>query len=413
MSFNASFHVERHTARLEKAPRASRACRLCHTRKVRCDVSPTKPQCSNCQRDGQVCEQKTRQRRTHAAKAKQSCWQAEVQNPSVNNAANTSSGRESGAGDNTTHRAVSRAQNVESELPRALDAEQSNKNVEAGPPGASRGGGEAPQLFPPGAQGSAEENTDQPLGPSPSAGTVTSVSSGYDSGYMERSAYIAPDKFHGEDGSEINYIVQGPSETTHQMAKLQKVFEIPPRAIRESLFENFWTHCYAWDPIVDKSQISGVPLDRLSPLLLQSVFLAGSRMLSPSRPHAFASPQDYYTRAKTLFWLDYEKDPMTLLIAASLMHWWNPHGPEKVSTNTSSFWCRVAVSLAQQMGLHSDKKSVPDESLRRRLWWSIVVSGLYLTRENKDSLRSGSRLVIVSSASHTAVHRPFVWTTVM
>ncbi|EXJ72512.1 uncharacterized protein A1O5_05017 [Cladophialophora psammophila CBS 110553] len=217
-----------------------------------------------------------------------------------------------------------------------------------------------------------EEYTDQPLGPSPSAVSASSVSSIYDSGYMERSAYIAPDKFRGEDGSEISYIVPLPSEITQQIAKLQNAFEIPPRAIRESLFENFWTHCYSWDPIVDRSQVMSMDPEKISPLLLQSIFLAGSRMLSPSQPHVFASPQDYYTRAKTLFWLDYEKDPMNLLIATSLMHWWNPHGPERVSTNTSSFWCRITVSLAQQMGLHSNKKSVPNESLRRRLWWSIV-----------------------------------------
>jgi hypothetical protein len=191
---------------------------------------------------------------------------------------------------------------------------------------------------------------------------------------MQRSAYIAPDDFRAEDGSEINYVVPFPSEVTQQIATLQDAFKLPPRAVRDSLFENFWTYCYAWDPIIDPSHVMGRDPDKLSPLLLQTIFLAGSRMASPSQPRIFASSQDYYTRAKTLFWLDYEKDPMNLLIASSLMHWWNPHGPERVSTNTSSFWCRITVSLAQQMGLHSSAKAVPNESLRRRLWWSIVVS---------------------------------------
>ncbi|KEF52479.1 uncharacterized protein A1O9_11321 [Exophiala aquamarina CBS 119918] len=216
------------------------------------------------------------------------------------------------------------------------------------------------------------EDNNPPPGPSPSAGSVFSVSSSYDGGYMERSMYIAPDKFRGEDGSDINYTIPAHSEANQKLANLQRAFEMPPRAVRESLFENFWTRCYFWDPIVDRSQVMEIAPDKVSPLLLQSIFLAGSRMLSPSQPHNYASAQDYYTRAKTLFWLDCEKDPLTLLVAASLMHWWNPHGPERVSTNTSSFWCRITVSLAQQMGIHRLKKPVPNESLRRRLWWSIV-----------------------------------------
>ena len=190
---------------------------------------------------------------------------------------------------------------------------------------------------------------------------------------MERSVYIAPDKFRKEDGSAIKYHTPLPSEATRKLADLQKAFEMPPRAIRESLFENFWKYCYAWDPIVDRSQLESLGWEKTSPLLLQSIFLAGSRMLPPLQTHAYASSQDYYVRAKTLFWLDCEQDPLNLLIAASLMHWWNPHGPERVSTNTSSFWCRITVSLAQQMGLHRLQKPVPNESLRRRLWWSIVV----------------------------------------
>ncbi|OQV06980.1 hypothetical protein CLAIMM_11476 [Cladophialophora immunda] len=152
---------------------------------------------------------------------------------------------------------------------------------------------------------------------------------------------MAPDNFRAEDGLEIDYVVPPPPDATEQIATLQNAFKFPPRAIRDSLFENFWTYCYAWDPIVDRSQVIGVELDKISPLLLQTIFLAGSQMISPSQPRTFASPQEYYTRAKTLFWLDYEKDPVDRLIASSLMHWWNPHGPERVSTNTSSFWCRI------------------------------------------------------------------------
>lgn len=70
MPFDMSIHVERHTSRLERAPRTGRACGLCHTRKVKCDIGPTKPQCSNCQRDGHMCELRPQQRKSHAHRVK-------------------------------------------------------------------------------------------------------------------------------------------------------------------------------------------------------------------------------------------------------------------------------------------------------------------------------------------------------
>lgn len=342
-----NFHIERHTAGFEKAPRASRACELCHSRKVKCDVSATKPRCTNCQHDDQVCKPRMRKRRTHPYQTK----------PSPRH--------------NTGQHDAAKAADASNRIPGTNLHSTHNTAAASIDPGLFLQK-EASQVFQP----SIQDDTQQEPNPSPLSTSASSVPSSYHSGHMERSTYIAPDEFRGEDCSEVDYVLPMPCEVTQQIAKFQNAFEIPPRAIRDSLFDKFWSYCYSWDPIVDRSQVVGVAPARLSPLLLQSIFLAGSRMQSPSQPHTFASAQEYYTRAKTLFWLDYEKDPMTLLIATSLMHWWNPHGPERVSTNTSSFWCKITVSLAQQMGLHRTKKPVPDESLRRRLWWSIVVSTL-------------------------------------
>jgi hypothetical protein len=348
-----SFHVERHTSRLERAPRAVRACELCHSRKVRCDSSPANPQCSNCHRDAVTCQQRPRRRRTNLHKAQAPSGKSPPGNIITKLVETTTSISDS---------------NDPGTFQKPLTEMQSN------PHGQRKGQGEPSQACQRAPQISMETNISQLQEPSPSAISLTSVVSTYDNGYMERSTYIAPDRLRAEDGSEISYDLPIPSEATRNIAQLQSAFSMPPRAIRESLFENFWTHCYTWDPIVDRSEVVGAEPENLSPLLLQSIFLAGSRMISPSQPSTFASPQDYYTRAKTLFWLDFEKDPMTLLVASSLMHWWNPHGPELVSTNTSSFWCRITVSLAQQMGIHNTKRAMANEALRRRLWWSIVVS---------------------------------------
>jgi hypothetical protein len=51
----------------------------------------------------------------------------------------------------------------------------------------------------------------------------------------------------------------------------------------------------------------------------------------------------------------------------------NPNGPEHVSFDTSRFWLQIGVGLAHQVGLHKEPTGV-DCLVRRRLWWSLVVS---------------------------------------
>lgn len=353
-----TFEVHRHTSKLERVPRAARACVVCHARKVRCDLSTTRSQCSNCQRDGQQCEPRLQQRRSHQSRAT-STWRSPLHNS-----------RE------TLPDRASTAPTGDKEQP-----EETGTSGSPQPPTTN------PLPRWPGTKGSLTEDSDaQPAAdPSPASESVTSVASAYENGYMERSSYIAPDRLQCEDGSNLTYNVNPPSNASKKMAELVKALEFPPRAIRDGLFEKFWTYCYPWDPIIERSQVIGVPLERVSPILLQAIFLAGSRMSTSSL--TYASSQEFYNRAKTLFWIEDEPDPLIVLTAVQLLHWWNPHGPERVSTNTSSFWCRIAVSLAQQMGLHSQKRPVLDESLRRRLWWSLVVSSLLQTLKTfRDSI---------------------------
>lgn len=84
------------------------------------------------------------------------------------------------------------------------------------------------------------------------------------------------------------------------------------------------------------------------------------------------SVQDYYNRAKVLFFAGYEKDPMTLVTAVIILQYWNPSGPEHVSIHNSSYWMRVGVGLAFQIGLHREPSSkLPDRQIRRRVFWTL------------------------------------------
>lgn len=84
------------------------------------------------------------------------------------------------------------------------------------------------------------------------------------------------------------------------------------------------------------------------------------------------SAQQLYDRAKVLFFMGYEKDPMVLLSAVAILQYWNPTGPGLVSIHSSSYWLRIGVGLVHQMGLHKEPdRSRPDWQLRRRVFWTL------------------------------------------
>ena len=340
-----AFHVERHTSKLERTPRAARACIACHVRKVRCDLTPSTAQCTNCVRDGQHCKPRIRQRRSNIINRRPVSAHVPVDTEGV----------PSGSED-----MVVIASN--SEAPARLQLPQ-NSELQS-------------TEFP----GKATERSDVPSSGSVSAPAASITSAGHGSGHMERLAYLAPENFAAEDSRAIHYTMESPSEISSKIIEAQQALELPPRAVRESLCESFFAYCYAWDPTVERAEVFGSPLEGISPLLLQAVLLAGSR--ASTGLTSIATPEQYYTRAKTLFYLNHEQDPLTLLKAVSLLHWYNPHGPERVSTDTATFWCRIAVNLAQQMGLHRQQKRVQDEPLRRRIWWSLVVRELQSTGQD-------------------------------
>lgn len=164
----------------------------------------------------------------------------------------------------------------------------------------------------------------------------------------------------------------GLSDIDMQVLHLYKAFEMPPRSVRNSLIDKFMEHCLPWMPIVDRRWLEEQPDHSPSPLLLQSVFLAGSRV--SAKPLIGATSEDYYQRAKALFFSGHEKNSLISVVSALLLHWWNPTGPEQISASSSGFWVRIAAGLAYQIGLHKEPVSARDKALHRRIWWTLVVS---------------------------------------
>jgi hypothetical protein len=171
------------------------------------------------------------------------------------------------------------------------------------------------------------------------------------------------------------------SEISLASLRLHKAFDVPPRAIRDSLINNFITYCAPWMPIVEADELKQLGLDATesirdtgsSLLLAQALFVAGSRVQS-SRI-SFASCSDFYNRAKALFFTEHEPNPLNVIRALCLLQWYSPSGPEFVSIHSSGFWLSVAVGLAFQLGLHREPDPRwADGKLRRRVFWTLFVS---------------------------------------
>lgn len=193
--------------------------------------------------------------------------------------------------------------------------------------------------------------------------------------FMARSRYFDDTLIINEDQARSYPVgdADGPTEDDHQLLRLQGAFELPPRAVRDGLINTFMERCSPWMPIVERSWLEECGSQKPSILLLQAVFVAASRVTSAPAVTAYASTHQFYRRAKALFWSGYEKNPMTVVAAVCILHWYNPEGPEHVSTNTSGFWRYVGVGLAHQIGLQKEPTDGRDAALRRRLWWTLFV----------------------------------------
>ncbi|KAJ5245830.1 hypothetical protein N7468_000813 [Penicillium chermesinum] len=162
----------------------------------------------------------------------------------------------------------------------------------------------------------------------------------------------------------------GVSAADVQMLRDQGAYELPPLAIQKELMQSFNKYCAPWTPVVDPKWLEGNTPPSM--LLLQSIFLAGSRV---SKAHlSYGSSEVFYRRAKLLFFFGGGHGSLISIVAACLLHWYNPSGPENVSTDTSGFWIRTAGAMAFQIGLHKEPHpNARDRGLRRRLWWSLVI----------------------------------------
>jgi hypothetical protein len=150
-------------------------------------------------------------------------------------------------------------------------------------------------------------------------------------------------------------------------------FQLPASSTRHELMIYFLQYCSPWMPIMHENDVTSILSGTSSPLLAQALYVAASRVSASPKQSLAPSIRELYERAKILFWMGHENNPINAVKATLLMQWYNPEGPEHVSLDTSEFWLRTGVGLAYQVGLHKEPAPGPWYTMRRRLWWSLVV----------------------------------------
>lgn len=220
-------------------------------------------------------------------------------------------------------------------------------------------------------------------------------------GFLGRSEYL------GDGGTYDESVVEDAkdvlphsvlSSEDMKVLEIRRAFDLPERATAESLWATFFDRCHPWMPLVEEPDSPDYKdRDKIPIIMVQAMFMAASRI----HPRLQSSSETYYNRSKVLFFMGCEKDPMSLIITTLFLQWWNPSGPEKVSIHSSSYWLRIGIGLAQQIGLHHEpdprRHSAAERCLRRRIWWTLYVR---YTCRNRCSyvLTEGHRPVTAFSA---------------
>ncbi|KFY89258.1 hypothetical protein V498_06480 [Pseudogymnoascus sp. VKM F-4517 (FW-2822)] len=193
--------------------------------------------------------------------------------------------------------------------------------------------------------------------------------------YIGRAYYIGGDTAIDERSAR-SYTPSrtgGLSDTEEKILELCGSFNVPPKSTRQILMETFMQYCYPWMPTLSQSELHQGSDKFQSLLLMQSMFVAASRISPTPGVVSYASSEQFYQRAKALFWAGHENNPLTVIKAITMLHWYNPDGPAYVSYDASEFWLKMGVGLAYQIGLHKESPQGPHRAIRRRIWWSLAV----------------------------------------
>lgn len=163
--------------------------------------------------------------------------------------------------------------------------------------------------------------------------------------------------------------------------KAKGAFSYPPREAFDSMVDVFLNRFYLLYAVVDPTDLRRAHRARKLPWILlhaicfvamtfcdaSLIFIAGFKSRSEARHH-------YYSKAKALFDISYEKNKAVLLKVCILLSF---EGPRLNCYWNPCSWIEIGVTMAVSLGLHRAEVAASgppnDRSLLKRLWWALAV----------------------------------------
>ncbi|PGH08306.1 hypothetical protein AJ80_07902 [Polytolypa hystricis UAMH7299] len=165
----------------------------------------------------------------------------------------------------------------------------------------------------------------------------------------------------------------------------QRCLQVPKQALLHSLLDQYFRRIHPLLPIFDEprfwSSYHRTKSPALSLFVLQAMLFASCSFVSPSELRAlgFQGPRDarrcLYRRAKLLYALDTESDPLSLAQGALLLSIWCPQDNDQ---QTNLRWLSSAFQHARAAGAHHHRqphlnRSPAERRAGKRLWWACIV----------------------------------------
>ncbi|OAL34069.1 hypothetical protein AYO20_06717 [Fonsecaea nubica] len=379
--------------------RAAKACLSCRKRKIKCDYATKGSPCSNCDQDGFEClAVERKKRKTTVVRTLPGVNTTNLSSPlaqTCHEPTGTSATRFQGGGESVVDALSATPEGLEQRSTRRTSSFSRHSLLHSVPHYAFLMRLSEPQ-----------RSDTRPL-----EDIVLQLASDKNQGSS------APSSTCGE--SELHYL------------RTVGCFDIPRRDILSALIDAYFTIFHPFFPVVQKPEFlksiksievslttspygasqaspaqnaSGHELapqnSQFSLLLLQAVLFIAIGVVSSEVVSAagFTSRKQarhaYYLKARRLYDLDYEEDPIATIQALLLISQYYPSITERKHT---WHWIHQAISLAQVSGLHRDPGNVAHRALWARIWWACVV------RDRCNGLGTGRPLVINSLDCTTAM----------
>ncbi|KUL84399.1 hypothetical protein ZTR_08837 [Talaromyces verruculosus] len=159
---------------------------------------------------------------------------------------------------------------------------------------------------------------------------------------------------------------------------------VPEPPLLNELLRAYFQWSYNFMPVLNIQDflpaiVNNDPDANISLFLLQAVMFAGSAFANIDHLRAAGfqtrreARNEFFTRARLLYHLEYEDDPICLLQASLLLTYNNER--DNSMQNDMWFWVGLCNTQAQSMGLHRDASNLDmdpaKQRLRRRLWWCL------------------------------------------